>query len=60
MTSLPAPASKRPINVGRAIRDALAKLDPRALVGNPVILTTEVVAILSTVSAAAALVARPV
>jgi K+-transporting ATPase ATPase B chain len=34
----------------RAVRDAFAKLDPRRLMGNPVILTTEVVAVLATVS----------
>ena len=40
----------------RASLDALAKLDPRKLVGNPVILATEVVAVLATVSAVDALV----
>ena len=35
----------------RAITDALAKLDPRELTANPVILTTEVVALLATISA---------
>jgi len=34
----------------RAARDAFAKLDPRQLTGNPVILTTEVVAALATAS----------
>jgi K+-transporting ATPase ATPase B chain len=34
----------------RASLDALVKLDPRKLVGNPVILATEVVAVLATVS----------
>ncbi|CAN7526725.1 potassium-transporting ATPase subunit KdpB [Phenylobacterium sp. LjRoot219] len=36
--------------VARAARDAVLKLDPRKLLGNPVILATEVVAILVTVS----------
>ncbi|HTK34489.1 MAG TPA: potassium-transporting ATPase subunit KdpB [Caulobacteraceae bacterium] len=45
-----------PAILGRAARDALVKLDPRRLVGNPVILTTEIVAILSTVSAVSAVV----
>jgi K+-transporting ATPase ATPase B chain len=40
--------------LGRAIGDAFKKLDPRKLAGNPVILTTEVVAVLATVSAVAA------
>jgi len=44
--------------LGRAVSDAFKKLDPRALVGNPVILSTEVVAALATVSAIAALVGR--
>ena len=42
--------------LGRALRDSFVKLDPRALAGNPVILATEVVAVLATVSFAAALV----
>ena len=37
--------------VARAMRDAFVKLDPRKLASNPVILTTEVVAVLATVSA---------
>jgi K+-transporting ATPase ATPase B chain len=37
-----------------ALKSALTKLDPRALSGNPVILATEVVAVLATVSAVAA------
>ena len=41
--------------LGRAIASAFAKLDPRKLAGNPVILTTEVVAVLATVSAVVAL-----
>jgi len=44
--------------LGRAVSDAFKKLDPRALVGNPVILSTEVVAALATVSAIAAVVAH--
>ena len=40
----------------RASLDALVKLDPRKLVGNPVILATEVVAVLATVSVVDALV----
>jgi K+-transporting ATPase ATPase B chain len=40
----------------RAFRDAFLKLDPRKLTGNPVILATEVVAALATVSAVAAVV----
>ncbi len=40
--------------LGRAIGDAFAKLNPRKLASNPVILTTEVVAMLATVSAVAA------
>ena len=38
----------------RAGRDALAKLDPRKLTGNPVILATEVVAALATLSSVVA------
>jgi K+-transporting ATPase ATPase B chain len=40
--------------LSRAGRDAFVKLDPRALTGNPVILTTEVVAVLATLSAGVA------
>ena len=40
---------------GRALREAFLKLDPRKLAGNPVILTTEIVAILATLSAAIAI-----
>jgi potassium-transporting ATPase ATP-binding subunit len=36
--------------VARAIRDAFVKLNPRRLLGNPVIFATEIVAILATVS----------
>ncbi|MHB8528520.1 MAG: potassium-transporting ATPase subunit KdpB [Caulobacteraceae bacterium] len=39
--------------VGRAVASAFAKLDPRKLTSNPVILTTEVVAALATISAIA-------
>jgi K+-transporting ATPase ATPase B chain len=41
----------------RAARDAVIKLDPRHLTGNPVILATEVVAILATVSTGIAMAA---
>ena len=40
--------------LSRAGRDALVKLDPRKLTGNPVILATEVVAVLATISTIAA------
>src|ERR1700756_1541385 len=40
--------------LSRAARDAFVKLDPRKLTGNPVILATEVVAVLATVSMVAA------
>ena len=40
--------------LSRAGRDALVKLDPRELTGNPVILATEVVAVLATISTIAA------
>ena len=36
--------------MARAIRDSFVKLDPRKLAGNPVILATEVVAALATLS----------
>ncbi|MFV4649254.1 hypothetical protein ACNJUT_21920, partial [Mycobacterium tuberculosis] len=36
--------------IASAARDAFAKLDPRCLTGNPVILATEVVAALATLS----------
>ena len=42
--------------LSRAARDALVKLNPKALLGNPVILATEVVAVLATVSSIDALV----
>jgi K+-transporting ATPase ATPase B chain len=54
-SSIAAPGSQNAI-LARAGGDAFKKLDPRALVGNPVILATEVVAALATVSAIAALV----
>jgi len=41
--------------LARAARDAIVKLDPRHLTGNPVILATEVVAALATVSTALAI-----
>ncbi|WP_269714184.1 potassium-transporting ATPase subunit KdpB [Caulobacter sp. NIBR2454] len=47
-------ASLTPNLMGRALRDAFIKLDPRALTGNPVIFATWVVAVLSTVSAVVA------
>lgn len=37
----------------QALKDAFVKLDPRRLAGNPVILATEIVAALSTISAVA-------
>ena len=40
--------------LARAVGDAFVKLDPRCLLGNPVIFTTWIVALLSTVSAIAA------
>ena len=52
-SSIAAPGSQNAI-LARAGGDAFKKLDPRALVGNPVILATEVVAALATVSAIAA------
>ncbi|MGV3576295.1 MAG: potassium-transporting ATPase subunit KdpB [Devosia sp.] len=41
--------------LARALGDAFVKLDPRKLFGNPVILATELVAVLATVSAAIAI-----
>ena len=61
MTTADIPAPKLASNplssalVGRALKDACLKLDPRRLTGNPVILATEVVAALATVSAGAAI-----
>jgi len=42
-----------PAMLGRAVSEAFVKLDPRKLLGNPVILATELVAALATVSAVA-------
>lgn len=44
--------------LARAARDAFVKLDPRRLTGNPVIFATWIVALLSTVSAVAAVAAH--
>lgn len=44
--------------LARAAKDAFLKLDPRKLTGNPVIFATWIVALLSTVSAVAAVVAH--
>ena len=44
--------------LARATKDAFLKLDPRKLTGNPVIFATWVVALLSTISAVAAVVAH--
>jgi len=41
--------------LGRAARDAVVKLDPRKLTGNPVIFATEIVAVLATISTALAI-----
>ena len=41
--------------IGRALRDAVVKLNPVKLLKNPVIFTTWIVALLATVSAAAAM-----
>jgi K+-transporting ATPase ATPase B chain len=54
-SSIAAPGSQNAL-IGRAVSDAFKKLDPRALVGNPVILSTEVVAALATVSLIAAVI----
>lgn len=48
-------AGMTPAVMVRAVKDAFLKLDPRKLVGNPVILATEVVAALATISAAVAI-----
>ncbi|WP_374658158.1 potassium-transporting ATPase subunit KdpB [Phenylobacterium sp.] len=45
--------SLSPAMLGRAARDAMVKLDPRKLTGNPVIFATWIVALLATVSAGA-------
>jgi len=44
-----------PATLGRALGDSFVKLDPRKLLGNPVILATELVAVLATISAAVAI-----
>ena len=44
-------AAFSPAMLGRAAWQAVLKLDPRKLIGNPVILVTEIVAVLATVSA---------
>jgi len=49
--------SLSPKILGQAALSAVFKLDPRKLVGNPVIMATEVVAILSTLSAVVAIAA---
>ena len=54
-TALTVRGAQGPI-LTRAGRDAFVKLDPRKLTGNPVILATEVVAVLATVSFAHAIV----
>jgi potassium-transporting ATPase ATP-binding subunit len=60
MPSIIAVSDNQPGILGRAARDAFVKLDPRKLTGNPVILATEVVAALATVSMIAEIVAgRP-
>lgn len=41
--------------IGRAVGDAFVKLNPVKLINNPVIFTTWIVALLSTLSAAAAI-----
>jgi K+-transporting ATPase ATPase B chain len=54
MASITASGGPQGAMLGRAARDAFVKLDPRKLTGNPVILATEVVAALATVSLIAA------
>jgi len=44
--------------LGRALGDAVVKLDPRKLTGNPVIFATEIIAILATISTALAVAQR--
>ena len=56
MASITAEGGMQSAMLARAARDAFIKLDPRKLTGNPVILATEVVAALATVSLIAALV----
>ena len=48
-------AGMTPAVMVRAVKDAFVKLDPRKLVGNPVILATEVVAALAAILAAVAI-----
>ena len=48
------PGGSQGAMLSRAGRDAFAKLDPRKLTGNPVILATEAVAVLATISTVAA------
>jgi K+-transporting ATPase ATPase B chain len=61
MASITASGGPQSAMLGRAARDAFVKLDPRKLTGNPVILTTEVVAALATISLIDDLVAgRPI
>jgi potassium-transporting ATPase ATP-binding subunit len=47
--------SLTPATLTRALADSFVKLDPRKLFGNPVILATELVAVLATISAVVAL-----
>ena len=54
MASAVTSAGSQSALLSRASRDALVKLDPRKLAGNPVILATEVVAVLATISTIAA------
>ena len=49
--------SLSPSMLGRAARDAVVKLDPRKLTGNPVIFATWVVALLASASAVAEIIA---
>ena len=49
--------SLSPAMLGRAARDAVVKLDPRKLTGNPVIFATWVVALLASASAVAEIIA---
>ncbi len=55
MPSAIATSASQQAMLGRAARDAFVKLDPRRLTGNPVILATEVVAALATLSTLEAL-----
>ena len=58
MPSAIATSASQQAMLGRAARDAFVKLDPRKLTGNPVILATEVVAALATLSTLEALLTR--